>query len=274
MTSYQKVLENILRMAGFNEKYKINDLLTEDVLKEFEICFTHESVNPKQGQNYDIKEFVGDSIYGTMIKILFYEIYGNRFKQGIYTNIAKNFSWRGNMKKISYKLNLVNLIKFTDEVDLYVKEKAKTDVLEAVTYFLYDIVNRKIQDGLGFVAVRNFLFNLFSEMDLFHLTTEQIKEMKDSITVLNELRNAIKKGYVPNVISFELKKQYIPYTDEKNPTKTKFKYKVIAEVLLSGAQTPENYGESSAEFSLKKAKNDAAKLGLERLQKEGKYSYS
>ena len=192
---YKELLEKIIRKAGLDYNDNKDKLLTVDIVNQFEICFTHASVNREKGQNYENMEFLGDALYGTVINILFFEVYGNRFNERTYTFIHKNYGSKHHLEPIVNNLFDTSLIKFDQKNATkyeHLNMKVKTDVLEAIFYFLYEITNKYIQNGLGFLAVRNFICDIFYQGKLFKLTDEDIKNLKDSRTKLKELGDILK----------------------------------------------------------------------------------
>jgi len=274
MEEYQKKLKEVIKRAGL--EYKKDELLTDDVIKEFIICFTHSSSNPIPGQNYDNKEFAGDKIYNYVIGLLFYNIYGDRFNQGAYTFIHKNFGSRYRMQELSTKMGFVSLIKYEPDPEKKgaknITFKMKTDVFEAVIYFIYDLANRKIQRGLGSIAVQNFVLSLVSEMKdwkVFELTDEDLDKMKDNTTILKELGDAIGrkvKHVIDKIIEVEVKTVKILVSSEEES----HKWKGIVMIKLFGEKEFKEYG-TATDFNKKIAANKAAGVALDRLKKEGRY---
>ncbi len=275
---YQKKLLEVIKRSGL--EYKKDELLTDDVIKEFMICFTHSSFNPIPDQNYDNKEFVGDKIYNSVICILFYSIYGNRFNQGIYTFMYKTFGSRYRMQELSTKMGFDSLIRYESDPEKKgpknVTIKMKTDVFEAVIYFIFDLANRKIQKGLGDTAVQNFVLSLFLEMkewNLFNLTDEDIDKLKDNTTILKELRDAIArnvKHVIDKITDVDVKTVTIPISSASSEDETSHKWKSTVMIKLFGEKEFKEYG-TAVDFNKKIAANKAAGIALDKLKKEKRY---
>lgn len=168
LTELQAFVFN-LNSKFISSQYINTQLVTPDMLIKFwNPVFTHITANPSNGQNYELLEYVGDSILDGE----FAEFLSNKLPTGselLFTEISNAYTKNEYLSKVSDSLGMPSLLltKGMEEIDA----RIKADLVEAYIGALVKSGNSipigdKISRGLGYSLSANFVNYIFGSIEL------------------------------------------------------------------------------------------------------------
>jgi len=184
MTSFQKFLATLLLRTKMKPS-AIKRYVENDYLKEFEIAFTHPTINPDS--NYEFYEIIGDSVVNK--SIVYY--YQDRFPQlrnpkavPFLDKLKQTGISKRSLSSFANKLNFLEHIRADDKTKKEEKNKILEDVFEAFCGCLELMINRDYY-LVGSIFVYNFIKSV---ADTEHLSL-MVEDLWDPKTRLKEFKD-------------------------------------------------------------------------------------
>jgi dsRNA-specific ribonuclease len=136
-------------------------LVSDDAMKVWAVAFTHRSVNPNRGENYEILEKIGDKVIGLMF-ILYLLTKFPDFEPKELSELSNYYLSKEQLANISYDL------KFTIHARTGIRGiNLGEDIFESVFGALIKLgQTRIIQKGLEFSLCENFLYWIFNRIEI------------------------------------------------------------------------------------------------------------
>lgn len=218
-------------------------LLDEYALKNYWAkCFTHKSVDPTN--NYDTMEFYGDKVMNFVFSAYIRKRFEDKLDQAKGTLILNQYMSKPFQAELAERLGLPEYIRY-DPACPNVNTSVKEDVLEAFFGCLNNLVDDRIQEGMGSIYCRNLITEIFNTVPI---SPEDIQ--KDPKTRLKELFEKLGWGE-PS------------YVTKNSDDPRQGEYRVDIRNRTTGALLGTGYGSS------KKAEAQAAENALNKLAEEG-----
>jgi dsRNA-specific ribonuclease len=197
MQAFKDLFSKVLTLGKVNPKFV--PTIVEKHIEEFKQAFVDSSIDPVN--NYEVFEFVGDSILGFAITD-----YINKNSK------IKTVKWMSKLRlylvsrkifaHFSRELQLEKYIVVSDEkrqaMSHTEKERDKfyTDILESLVFVLADCIEKETGlKGPKYTVVYNFISTFLDKLDINSLTEDDIFDAK---SILNDFYNRRKQNFSQN----------------------------------------------------------------------------
>lgn len=308
MSDFKEFISGILSLAGIGQK-NISVLTSNENLEQFRIAFTHKTVATNGENNYELYEFVGDSLVNTAlvgyirsekpeitdvetltrIKHLiqsrtflsrlafqngFFDksVIGEEFANSILEQREQKMRKFQKEQKVATEETKKKIVAMGEEFLFNNKIflKLMTDLYEAVCGVISFLVEKEKKiQGIGYVPVYNLTSTLLKRSNI-ELSYENVV---DPITRLKETYDRIK--YIDTASGEERKWNLSKMQETKRLPNGKFLVEIYG--YFGKTRNPEIDQRvvlaSATASESKEAKREAAQRGLESLQKYGLREY-
>lgn len=184
------ILPKIVTDGNKPNKEIIEKLTSTKLMKDWDIVFTHESVNLERGHNYEEYELVGDQSAGLCFIKMLYREYPT-LDRGILSNLKSYYMSKHYQPELSDQLGLPKYVKLGR--NLTINKSIKEDIFEAFFGGL-EIIGDKVAHGLGNDLSYRLMSYLFKDV-------EMDTDVKSTVSVVKEIFNRMGWGNKPIITS-------------------------------------------------------------------------
>lgn len=187
LLTLREVLSELLVNKFGIKKERMSDLIDERSIRMFAISLTHKSVSHKRKQNYDIFEFIGDTIVNDIIARHVSRRFPDLNVKWI-TEIKHNLQSARYLAEISAKLGIDKFVKFNREYEEFVRDPDKirkmySDLVESLCGFIRTLLfERGFGDAGGVAVCDNMLMAYLKEK---HISL-RYEDVFDPVTIFKE----------------------------------------------------------------------------------------
>ncbi len=214
----------------------------ESMLNYWVPAFTHRSKD--NDENYELLESYGDTVLDLCLSMYARKMFGDEnLSEQLLNDLKDQYMSEENQSLMLHNLGLGDYIRMDRAIQL--NKKMEEDVFESMFGALNNVVDDRIQFGLGYIYCFNLFRHIFSTITIDLSTVK-----KNEITQLKELFEALYLG--------------LPVYDKVKPSTDPAKGAVMTTVRLQdGSKLAEGYGNET-----KKANLDAARAALQSIKEK------
>jgi dsRNA-specific ribonuclease len=159
LAEYQQYIYKILLKIWPGKEEICRQMVADDVMDIWVQAVTHQSYDIDPENNYEVLEFLGDSLLEPAFNLYVYNKYEAKLSQSELTNLKIHYNSKIFQSEVSTIMGLPNWVRQNEEVIKQQKQKKNIHVSEDLIEAFYAALNQVsdiIKYGLGFVSVRKF----------------------------------------------------------------------------------------------------------------------
>lgn len=176
----KKIYQILLKLLGDFVVDYTSQLLDNEAMENYWVkAFTHRSVDPQN--NYEKLEFYGDKVLNATFAQYLRRRIGDELDQEKGTLLLNQYMSKKKQAELARNLGLPELVRFDPEVpDININ--IQEDVFESFAGALNNLIDDRVQPGLGYIFVFNILPALYDDVPIVLSEVE-----KDKKTLLKEI---------------------------------------------------------------------------------------
>lgn len=165
LAEYQQYIYKLLLKIWPGKEQICQQMVEDDVMDIWVQAVTHKSYDIDPEKNYEVFEFIGDSIVAPTFNLYVYNKYEAKLSQAELTNLKIHYNSKMFQSEVSTIMGLPNWIRQNEEV--IQKQKKNVNISEDLIEAFYAALNQVsdiIKPGLGFLSARKFTKLVFDQV--------------------------------------------------------------------------------------------------------------